>query len=98
CMTRLWRERQPRALFAAEAERAARGPGPCDVFFERAPGVLACDRTPLAVRSRLAGELMALRTHWDEDGVARTPELELYDICLAALSQTMGIEDCTRPE
>jgi len=98
CMSERWRASMSADLFSAEADDRARGTAPCDVFFQKADQILACDRTSIALRTRLALEVISIRMHWAADGTPRKPELELYDICLAGLSITMGAEDCSRAE
>jgi hypothetical protein len=93
CMYEVWRSAQPPELFTAEAEMP-RGPAPCESYFKTAARILACERTPLAARTRIANEMIEIRTHWNADGTPRSPEMELYDRCLAALSPTMGVETC----
>jgi hypothetical protein len=97
CMTATWRDAQPATLFDAEIA-PPRGPGPCDVYFPTAMTILTCDRAPLALRSRIANDVISLRTHWAIDGTPRLRELDLYGLCLAALSPTLGAEDCSSPE
>lgn len=97
CMTSLWRTAQPATLFGAEAE-PPRGPAPCETYLPKAMAILRCDRASLALRTRVASDVLELRTHWSADGAPLRPELELYDRCLAALMRTMGAQDCSTRE
>jgi hypothetical protein len=95
CMYTVWRAAQAPELFTAEAT-PPQGPAPCQSYFKVASAMLACERTPLATRTRIAKDVLALRASWSADGTPRAPELELYDRCLAALGPTMGVEKCGR--
>lgn len=100
CIAAVWREAQPSGLVTAEAE-PSKGNSPCHMFLARGEELLRCDRTPLALRTRVAADILQLRGKWPEnDGTpaTRALELELYNRCLAALTNTMGVTDCSTPE
>jgi hypothetical protein len=95
CLTTAWRASQPRELFSAETDTPpSNAPSTCADAYARAHQILACDRTPVAHRTRVAEELLRLRATLEGEEAKTMSELQLYDHCMVIHMRTIGVENC----